>query len=284
MGKKIKRICVLLMILFCILGLMFSRSLSKDLKISLKEKRIEGLGISGLSFVFYVNISNSSSKHYYLSGYSYRFVVEEMEYLRLATHLENHIKIKANEETLLSFPLKITYANLFQAVEVVKKKDKVLCYLAGEMKFSDGRREKGHLPFAFSGEFPILRKPEIELLLIQIRDLTIGGADLNYKVDFKNNNFFELLIDKMTYKLHLEERLISEGTVEGDKNIGSKGEKEFSIPVLLNFFEVGKEVYSILHQTYARCQFSGEIEVKTIWGRLRIPFEKRGEITIARDS
>jgi len=260
------------------------RSLREDLNMSLEEKRIEDLSATGLFLIFYVNISNSSSSPYYLTSYDYRLVVNQKEYFRLSTSLEEDIKIEAEGDTLLSFPLKISYAHLFQVVEGIEKDDKAQCYLTGAVTFSDGQEEKGRLPFAFSGEFPIFKKPEIEFISLQVKELTIGGADLNFEMSFKNSNIFELLVDSISYSIHLAEKPIRVGMISGDKNIESGREKVFSIPLLLNFFEVGKEVYNKLQQSSVLCRFSGEIEVRTVWGRIRIPFSKNEKVAISRTS
>lgn len=278
-----KKICLLPIVFFWIFaGFVFPRSLTQDLKITLEEKQIQDLSLSGLSLVFYVKITNSSGSIYYLSGYDYQFVVNQREYIRLAAPMENEIRIDASSDTLLSFPLKITYAHLFQALERIEKEDKALCYLAGTMRFSDGRKEKGKLYFAFSGEFPIFKNPDIECLSLDVNDLTIGGADLSFEVRFKNRNGFELFVDSIRYALQLGEKPIGEGKISGDKNIKSHIDKVFSLPLLLNFFEVGKDVYNILHQPSALCRFSGEIKVRTVWGSLNIPFDKMERVSISR--
>ncbi len=263
-------------------SLAMPRSLREDLNMSLEEKRIEDLSADGLFLIFYVNISNSSSSPYYLTSYDYRLVVNQKEYFHLSTSLEEDIKIEANGDTLLSFPLKISYAHLFQVVEGIEKDDKARCYLTGAVTFSDSREEKRKLPFAFSGEFPIFKKPEIEFISLQVKELTIGGADLNFEMSFKNSNIFELLVDSISYSIHLAEKPIRVGMISGDKNIESGREKVFSIPLLLNFFEVGKEVYNKLQQSSVLCRFSGEIEVRTVWGRIRIPFSKNEKVAISR--
>lgn len=259
-----------------------SGSLKEDLQISLEARQIQDLGLSGLSLVFYASINNNSRSDYFLSGYEYRFVVNQKEYIRLTTPQENIIKIDAAGRTILSFPLKITYAHLFQALEGIEDEEKILCYLTGTMSFSDGMRERGKLPFAFSGEFPIFKKPDIEFLSLHIRDLTIGGADLNFEVRFMNRNGFELLVDRISYHIELGEYPIGEGEISGDKNISSHSEKDFSLPLLLNFFEVSKDVYSLLHQPSSLCRFFGELKVRTIWGALDIPFDEKEEVSISR--
>jgi len=266
-------------------SLTLASSLKDSLTISLQEKRVEDLNFSGLSLIFYLKITNSSSKLVYLAGYDYRLVINGHEYIQLNTVLEENIEIEPQAFTLISLPLKITNDLLFKAIRGIQEEDKAGCYLSGGLVFSEKRKKEERIPFAFNAEFPILKEPEIEFISLNINDLTIGGADLTFEVKFKNQNGFELLVDRLKYRLSLQDRpLGEERIVWGDKNIEKKGEKVFSLPILLNFFEVGQELYDILHQPSAVCQISGEAEVTTSWGRIKLPFQKRGEITLSRES
>ena len=260
----------------------YPASLDNDLKIELKERRIKDLTLEGLTLVFYVNISNSSSKAYYLSSYDYRFLVNHQDYIQLQTRLDEGLKIEAKNETLLAFPVKITYEHLFRIIPEIKDEAHPVCNLVGWAWFSDGRRERGKLALAFTGEFPIFRKPEIELVDIHVNTLTIGGADIDFEIKFINKNSFELLVDRISYNLVLGGHALAQGLISGDKNIEKQGERIFALPFLLNFFDVGKEVYNVLNQSSSQCTFSGEVEVQTIWGRLTIPYEKRGAVSITR--
>ncbi len=271
--------------LFIVLILTFvnfssSVSLDKDLKLEVREKGIKDFDLEGLTVVFYINIANSSSTAYYLSAYEYRFLVNQLDYLQLRTGLEEGLLVKPKDETLIAFPIKITYENLFQALPEMEKELHASCNLVGWAWFSDGRRDRGKLPLAFSGDFPLFKKPEADFVLLRVNTLTIGGADIEFDIKFENRNRFELLVDRISYNLVLGGYPIRQGTIAGDKSIEKEGEKIFSLPFLLNFFEVGKGVYDLLRQPSASCSFSGEMEVQTVWGRLTIPFEKQGLIPI----
>jgi len=284
MTERKTRIYLLLILIGMLASITPAKSLKDSLAISLQEKRIQDLSFTGLSLIFYLNITNSSSRLVYIAGYDYRLVINDGEYIQLNTILEESIEIGPQGTTLISLPLKITNDLLFQTIEGIEEEDKAGCYLSGGLTFSEKRKKEERIPFAFRAEFPILKKPEIEFISLEVNDLTIGGADLTFNVKFMNRNGFELLVDRLKYKLSLEDRPIGEEIVWGDKNIEKKGEKVFSLPILLNFFEVGKEVYDILHLSSVICQMSGEAEVATSWGRIKLPFKKRGKITLSKAS
>ncbi len=276
------KICLFAVLLVASAQFSISASVDSDLKIELKERRIKDLTLEGLTLVFYVNISNSSSKAYHLSRYDYRFLVNHKDYIQLQTNLEEGLRIEAKNEILVAFPVKITYEHLFRAIPEIKDEGHPVCSLVGWAWFSDGRRERGKLALAFTGEFPIFWKPEIDWIDIQVNTLTIGGADIDFRVKFMNKNDFELLVDRISYNLILSGHSLGQGNISGDKNIEKRGEKIFALPFLLNFFDVGKEVYDILKQSSAQCTFSGEVKIQTIWGRLTIPYQKQGAVSINR--
>lgn len=278
-----KKSLLLIFLVLTIINFSSSASIDKDLKLEIREKGIRDFSLEGLTVVFHVNIANSSSRDYFLSGYEYRFLVNQKDYLQLRTGLEEGLLIKSRDETLIAFPVKITYANLFRALPEMENELHAACSLVGWVWFSDGRRDRGKLPLAFSSDFPLFRKPEIDFVRLQVNTLTIGGADIEFEIMFENKNRFELLVDKISYSLVLGGNQIRQGAIAGDKNIEKQGEKIFSLPLLLNFFEVGKDVYSLLQQPSVSCSFSGEVEVQTVWGRLTIPFEEQGAVSIDRN-
>jgi LEA14-like dessication related protein len=242
----------------------FSVPSIKDLKITVKEKRIRDFSLDGLTLVFYVNIENSSSRDYFLSGYEYRFIVNQTDYLQLQTGLEESIRIEERGETLVAFPVKITYENLFRIIPAMENELHATCNLIGWARFSDGRRERG------------------KLAQLRVNALTLGGADIEFEVKFLNKNRFELLVDRISYTLTLAGYEVEKGTIPGDKNIEKQGEKLFSLPLLLDFFDVGKGVYNVLDKPSTQSCFKGDVEVHTVWGRLTIPFDEQGLLTITR--
>jgi LEA14-like dessication related protein len=114
--------------------------------------------------------------------------------------------------------------------------------------------------------------------------LTIGGSDLNLEIKLINLNGFELLVQRVSHEIKVGGRPIGAGNIGGDKSIPPHGEKVLQLPLLLNFFEVGKDVHAFLQRDLASCQFSGEIEIQTVWGRLIIPFDVSKDIVVNRPS
>lgn len=269
-----KRIIVAFIVLGCFIpAIIWSFSLKEDIGVSLEEKQVQDLSRSGLKLVFYVNLVNSSSEDYYLTNYSYRVLTGVKEYLNMQVPIGQGLKVQAMDNTMIALPVKITYDLLFQTAPELKENERVQCYIKGEFEFFSERRRRRVLPFAFDGEFPIFNPPEVEIEAININDLTIAGADFDLQVNFTNKNSFELLVNRIHYSMRIGGYLISKGSIPGDKSIDKNGEKKFSLNGLVNFYEVGKDIYGFFQQNSADCRFSGEIELDTVWGIINFPFD-----------
>lgn len=277
-----KRFLTALILTLTLISFSEAGPLDKDLTLSLEARQVENLTPESCSFVVYINIENTSSKPYFLTRYRYRFIAEEKEYLQLNRILGEGLEVSPSTKTMIAIPVKITYENLFQAIEKTRNLDKVSCYLMGELFFGDGKKDRGSLPIAYSGEFPIFKTPQVELLELRANSVSLGGADLDFQFKFLNSNGFDLRVDDIKYSLKLDNLPISAGRIEGDKDIAGKGEKVFSLHLLINYFDVGRDVHAVLQKEDVVLLFEGDIEFRTNWGRMVIPFERNEKITISK--
>ena len=277
----IKKTLVLSLLTLLIMSPFAFGALKDDIKITLVEKQIQNLSPEGLTFAFYLNIENSSSRPYFLSGYSYRFVVQQKDFIQMPlTSLGDSIRIESKRSAVISLPVKITYSYLFGEMPDLVNATDASCYLMGRLHFSDGRRARGDLPVAFSGDFPIFKEPEVELLPLKMNTMTIAGADIHFNVKFRNLNGFELPVDRIEYELRFGGHLIESGRIPRDKNLPESSERTFTLPLLLNFHEVGRDVYGLLQQGNINVSFIGEIEISSAWGRIVLPIDVRPRLRI----
>jgi LEA14-like dessication related protein len=253
----------------------------KDLAVSLKEKRIRDLSSSGLTLAFHVGIRNSSAAACFLARYNYRVTINQKEYLRLPVVLDEPIRVGAGEEVLIALPLKVTYTLLFEVIGPVE--EKAVCDMVGDLVFADEKKREEKIAFAFSGEFPIFQDLVVEFLPLRINDLTVGGGDVVFDVKFGNPNNYDLIVDTITYDLRFGETAVLKGEVPGDKSVPARGDKTLSLPFLMDFFEIGKEVYDLLQKPPVPCRFSGEIAVNSVWGSLLVAFDKAGPMEVAKN-
>ncbi len=259
-----------------------SASAKKDIVISLERKEIRQMDASGLVLVFFLQIANAERSDYSLVEYDYRVVVQDADYFALRTALEEPIPVVGEAVTRISLPLRITYSDLLERVPAAAEGPKALCYVTGQMVFADSRGRQEKIPFAFSGEFPLFRDLEVVIRPLEIKTLTIGGADFTVSFSLRNRNGFELYLGKLTYRFDLEGRTVAEGTVAAGKKIGSLDEITLSSPHMLEFFEVGREVFDTMQKPSAEGELSITARAESIWGDIKVETSEKGEVRIVR--
>jgi len=252
----------------------------EDITLSLKDKVIRDLSSSGLTLAFHIAVSNRSASDRDLVRYHYRVVINQKVFLDLTVGLDEPLPVPAGRDTLLALPVKISYSLLFDAVGPVE--DKALCDIVGEMYFADARRREERVGFAYPGEFPIFKDPEVEFLPIQLNDLTVGGADVVFRARFRNLNGYDLVVDRISFRLLFGDKEVLSGAIPGDKSLPRTGEKIFSLPFLIDFFEAGKDLRELLQKPAVPCRLSGEIEITSAWGKLLIRYDKAQDVPVAK--
>jgi LEA14-like dessication related protein len=243
-----------------------------EITLALKEKFIRNLSSSGLVLAFHVVVANPSPAPFELVRYRYRVRIEQKEYINTETVLDAPLSIPAEGQTLIALPVKITYDLLRTAIGPIE--GQALCDIVGEMVFQGQRKREQKVPFAFSGEFPIFQDPEVDLLPLKVLDLTVGGADVVLHPRFKNFNVYDLIIDTIDFELYFNGHLVFAGGIPGDKSLPRTGEKTFSLPFLLDFFETGDAIREDFGKDEFPCRFTGRIEIASVWGRLIIRFDR----------
>ncbi|MBN2199949.1 MAG: LEA type 2 family protein [Candidatus Aminicenantes bacterium] len=282
MKRFVFRTIALLGILFFLVPPAEARSLKKDLKISLRERRVMDLSPEGLTLAFILEVANASSEPCWLTGYDYRVIAETSEYFRLNKTLDPPLGVAPSGRTLIALPVKFTYLYVGRTVSGLLEREKFGCTLVGGLVFSSqiGRRGE-RLNVALTGDIPVFRGFRIAAGPLEIRALSVGGADLSFRAEFRNESAFGLEVESIRYRLDLAGVRVAEGIARSGP-VAPAGSAVLALPLLLEFFEMGADLFPILRNSEADFRLSGELLFRTAWGTHAVPFEEKGRVPIRR--
>ena len=253
-----------------------------EITLVLKEKVIKDLSSSGLILAFHVAVVNPAPAPRRLVRYRYRVRIDQKEYINTTVELPQPLVVPPEGETLIALPVKITYDLLRQAIGPIEVRG--LCDIVGDMYFQTERDKEQKASFAFSGEFPIFKDPEIDLLPLDVVDLTVGGADVVFHPRFRNPNSYDLIVRAIDFELAFSGHVVLSGAIPGDKSLPQTGEKTFSLPFLVDFFESGDDVRAGFAKDEFPCRFTGRITIASVWGPLVIPFAAVQSLRLSKKS
>ena len=251
-----------------------------EVTVTLKDKVIKDLSSRGLTLAFHLGLANPAGAPRELVRYRYRVTIDQKQFLNMTVALDEPLTVPPGGETLVALPVKISYDLLAAAIGPVQ--EKAVCDLVGDMFFLTERKKEQRVPIAFSGEFPIFMDPEVEWLPLKVNDLTVGGADVVFRPLFRNLNPYDLLVDRIQFRLFFGEEEALSGLIPGDKSLPRSGEKTFDLPFLLDFFEAGERLRESFQKDELPCRFDGEIEIASVWGRLVVRFDKTRSLRLEK--
>lgn len=281
MKRRTAALIALAAALVSLAGPVLARSAKKDLTVAFLEKRVQDLSASGLLLSFVFKVTNASTTTWYATGYDYRVMIENAEYFAVRNSLPEPIAVAPSSSTLIALPVKVTNANLLKAIPAAAGKDRLACYLVGGMNFAENPRAEGdRLPVACSGDFPLFRDLDLVFQPLEVKGLTIGGGDLTFRTSLTNRNGFALRVLSLRYVLELGGVKVSEGDIRTLGALEANAVKEISLPLLLDFFEIGNSLYGLLQKPSVAGRFSGTAEIETDWGRFTVPVERTADIPV----
>jgi len=249
---------------------------ARNLVISLQDKKITSLSPEGLTLSFYTSIRNNSDKNYSLVSYSYRVMINGQNFFEQQLSLEKEINIQARQATSLHFPVKISYQYLPAALTEGQKQ--ATCLVSGEMFLRNEKNKMEKVPFTFSMEFPLFEFPEVAFLPLAVKDLTLGGAEFTFRFQLKNSNPYDLLVQNIRLQLFLGGRAIYQGVIAGDQALEPGGAKSFEIPLMLDFFEMGRDLRDNLEKDSVPFNLKADLTADSAWGPLPFSLEKSAAV------
>lgn len=272
---------LLLWLVFLLFG--FKAAVKKDLEISLEGKKIDGLSGTGLTINFLFRVVNSSSQQYQLIKIIQRTLINQLEFFRLETPVEKPIAILPQSSTLINLPVKITYAYLFQALPSLKETEKFTCNLVGWLTLVDQKRREQKVSFVATAEFPLFKEWPITFEPLQVKALSLGGADLIFPFSLTNNNSFKWIFRSIEGHLELAGKRVGSLSQTFQDSLASGESKRLVIPLLLDFFELGSELHSVLEASDIEVSISGQMEIESEWGKFQLPVSARGKVPIIKN-
>jgi len=249
----------------------------KNIQITLQEKRISELSSAGLTISFISQITNLTEKDYSLVSYQYQVTIAGKEYFKQQVSLEQPIDIPAEKAVTINFPVKISYQYLNPWL--VEGQKQASCQVSGEIFFWDEKKKTEKLSFSYLMDFPIFKLPELTFLPLAVKNLTLGGADFFFRFQVKNVNPYDLLIQKVALELRLGDRLIYNGDVAGDKMLEAGQSRIFTLPLILDFFEQGRELRDLLEQEAVPFSLRISFQADSAWGWLSFGVDRQGSVS-----
>jgi len=226
--------------------------------------------------VFNFNVSNPNPIGITLNKLSYDLKIDDSEFVNGV--LDKGINLKANGSTSVALPITINYLEFLESVTEFVKKDNVAYDLSGVFEFFGF-----DIPYHNSGDIQIPDLPDISIENVCIKNISLTGASVVFRLGVDNENAFPVNISGLDYGIKLAGIQFADGKSNTPAKIGEKGKTTLEIPVNVNFLQMGLSAYNLLTKSSSEYKLTGNIKIEVPeTGEKSFPFSKTGDVTFSK--
>ncbi len=245
---------------------------------------LEGLSFSDVTLLFDIRIHNPNPVGLSMAGLDYSLKIDGHDFF--SGEKNSPLRVAARDSSLLQIPVTLKYAELYKAFKTLIRQKEAAYTLQGGLRFDLPGLGAVRVPLEYKGTLPVLTLPQIKLSGLSLSALSWSSAEVDATLEVKSAGGLALNIDRLQYNLEVGGRRWLTGTVRKTLRLNGDTPQTVTVPVKLNFLDMGRAVYDMLMGDSAlRYRLSGGFDVSASSGMLqpqRIRFDQEDTISLTK--
>lgn len=276
-------------IIFTLDGCSEMQQLIKAVDVKKPTAKISNVKITALSLdqadlLFDIKISNPNSININLAGFDYDLLLNKASFLKGTQN--KTVNIAAHASSKIQLPLSLRYEDIYKTFKSLSKKDKINYVLKLGLSFDLPVLGTVRVPIETKGSVPTIKLPAVSVKALKLNNLAFTGADLQLNLQIKNPNTFALNLNHFNYAFVVDGQKWIEGQEKKQISVSKKGKKTLSIPIKLNFLEIGHSVMNLISgSSKLNYKLSGKADVGSslkILKNFPFDFDYEGQVKLKK--
>ncbi len=216
----------------------------KDPEVSISGIGVSSISMEGMTLQFALDVDNPNPLPLSLAGFDYALKLDGSQLL--AGEQRDRVEIKARGKSQVQIPVSLKFADLSRLLSGGLAGESLDYELQTAALVDLPVVGVKRFPASRKGEFPVPRPPTVSLTGIDIQQIGLTGAKLVIGATLENPNGFGMEIGSLAYDLAVNGRRWAKSSLDGGVALRGKGSGSISIPVELDFREMGGSLYQAL--------------------------------------
>jgi LEA14-like dessication related protein len=229
-------------------------------------------------FVF--KVSNPNPIGIQMQRFDYALAFDGVEWV--SGDNPDGLQVAAADDSEVALPALVGFLELYEMVQAIRGSDDIPFEISGSFGF-DSDFGSIDIPYAADGAFPAVRKPTVSFSRIRLDSVDWSGASFDLELEVDNEHESSLWLSNFDYSLDLEGSPVASGILDtfelepvGDGASGGI----VSIPVDVDFLDVGMGLYEVLTSNSADLELNATTDVETPFGIIPMTVERSGSVSI----
>jgi len=276
----------LVLLLTIILSCAAIQELAKVQKpqVAIDKVRFTGMTFETLNLAFDVKIDNPNPLSATLAGFDYDFMINGASFL--SGQQVSEMVIESMGQSMVEIPLTLKFEDLYKTYQTIVNKDSTRYTLATGLSFNLPVLGNTRLPLRHEGSLPLIKLPDIKIGSLDLKKLSLTGAEMALKLDVSNPNAFNVILNKLNYGLKINGQSWAQGVTSQAMTVNEKGKGTLTIPISLNFLQMGRTVYGIVSgNEKLNYSLDGNVDLGSslpLLKQMNLPISTSGAIQISK--
>ena len=248
--------------------------------LAVKNLDIANADLEEMDLVLNIQVNNHYPIGIHLPAFDYHFQVNENAFLKGSTTLNQ--SISAKHQNIVKVPVRIHFMDLYQSLGNLLNQDQAAYQLSGNIHVDVPILGRLKMPFEKKGQLPLLKMPKISVKGLRVKSLNFATANLSLDIEMDNPNGFLMLLNNFSYNFAVDGLKWADGQISKDMSFQKHGNSQISIPIALNFFEMGKTLFNVIKNKRALpYEFNTHLQFQTdlpFLQKVDIPVKKEGKV------
>ena len=252
--------------------------------VSLSDQRITQLDFEQVTLAFGIKVDNPNPIGINLAGLDYDLKLAGNRFI--AGTDDKKIALAASGPSRIELPLTLSLADIKKSLEQLKGQDEVPYELTTGLLIDIPLLGKVRYPVTTSGVFPVPQLPSITVKRLSLSSLSLSGAAMLLDIEVDNPNAFGLALNRLSYDLTVNGKHWASGNQLKPGHINQNQKNIISLPLNLNFRELGSGLYSLLNgDSTLNYKLAGTLDANSdhrLIGNFKLPLDSSGTIKLTR--
>ena len=252
--------------------------------VSLANVRVTDISFEDLQLAFDIDIENPNAISASLAGFDYDLLLAGSSFVK--GQQANQMTIASLGKSTVQVPVTLNFNDLYSMFQSLKNQDSTNYKINTGLTFNLPLLGETRIPLSHEGQLPLLKLPRIKVDGLQLKNLTLTGANLDLKLNVDNPNVFSLILDKLQYDFKVNQKSWINGVKDQALTISQKKSSVITIPMSLNFLQMGTTVYNIIAGNESiDYSLNGKLDLNTSLPLLKqasIPIDLVGKLNIRK--
>ncbi len=212
--------------------------------VSYSSMSIQNISFDGVTLLFDFNVNNPNRFGVSADQYSYEFFINDNSFLT-GTQREN-IRISRESTSVVQVPVSLSFSDVFNTFSSLARRDSLSYRIATEVQFDIPGLGRQRVPVNAAGELPVPRMPRIEFSGLNVRDISLSGAEIDLGFRVSNPNPFGISLSNAAYVFQVNGREWLDTRLGDRIRIGGSQSDTITIPVRLNASQMGSVLLDLI--------------------------------------